>query len=43
MQALTNTVWYVNGHHEVLKSQACEILSIFGGFIGYNISEMSKH
>ena len=26
VQALTNTLWYVDGHHKVLKSRACEFL-----------------
>ena len=43
VQALTNTLWYVDGHHEVLKSRACDVPSVFGGFVGYNIPEMSKH
>ena len=43
LQALTNTLWYVDGYHEVLKSRACEVPSIFGGFVGYNIPEVSKH
>ena len=43
IQALTNTLWYVDGHHEVLKSRACEVPSVFGGFVGYNIPEVSKH
>ena len=29
VQALTNTLWYVDGHHEVLKSRACEIPTVF--------------
>ena len=39
VQALTNTLWYVDGHHEVLKSRACEIPTVFNGFVGYNIPE----
>ena len=39
----SQTLWYVDGHHEVLKSRACEIPTIFNGFVGYNIPEMSKH
>ena len=43
VQALVNTLWYVDGYQEVLKSRACEIPSVFGGFVGYNLPEMSKH
>ena len=43
VQALTNILWYVDGHHEVLKSRACEVPSVFNGFVGYNVREMSKH
>ena len=28
VQTLTNTLWYVDGHHEVLKSRACEIPTV---------------
>ena len=43
VQAHTNILWYVDGHHEVLKSRACEVPSVFNGFVGYNVPEMSKH
>ena len=43
VQAHTNILWYVDGHHEVLKSRACEVPSVFNGFVRYNVPEMSKH
>ena len=43
VQALTNTLWYVDGHREVLKSCTCEIPGVFGGFVGYSMPEISKH
>ena len=43
VQGLTETLWYVDGHHEVIKSRSGEIPSVFTSFTGYNLSETSKH
>ena len=43
VQRLTETLWYVDGHHEVFKSRGGEIPSVFSSFTGYNLPEASKH
>ena len=43
LQALINTFWALDGHHDVLRQQGFAIPSVFGGFAGYNCPELSKH
>ena len=43
VQALTNTLWTIDGHHFVFSKQGFEIPATFGCFVGYNCPEMSKH
>lgn len=40
---LMETLWYVDGHHEVFKSQSIDIPNLFSAFTGYNPPEVSKH
>ena len=40
---LCNTLWYIDGHHHVLKSRSCPIPSMFSQFVGFNKPELSKH
>lgn len=43
VQALTNTLWTIDGHHEVFRQQGFMVPSTFGAFVGYNYPELSKH
>ena len=40
---LSNVLWYIDGHHEVLASRSCPIPSLFKSFVGFNKPELSKH
>ena len=40
---LTNTLWYIDGHHESLSSRNCEVPQLFRPFVGYNMPELTKH
>ena len=40
---LSNTLWYIDGHHRVLSSRSCDIPKFFSNFTGYNRPEKSKH
>ena len=40
---LSNTLWYIDGHHRVLSSRSCDIPNFFSNFTGYNRPEKSKH
>ena len=42
VQTLTNTLWYVDGHHEVLKSRACEVSTVFNAFVGSEVHRPSS-
>ena len=41
VQALTNVLWYIYGHHQMLGSRACPIPDDFKEFQGYNKPEKS--
>lgn len=41
--ALTDTLWTIDGHHQVLGSQGYRIPPLFAQFNGYNKPELSKH
>ena len=43
VSALTDTLWYIDGHHAVLSGRSCNISVVFAGYTGYNIPEVSKH
>ncbi|CAB4028703.1 Hypothetical predicted protein [Paramuricea clavata] len=43
VQNLTDCLWYIDGHHQVLKKQGCSIPVIFSSFTGYNQPQASKH
>ena len=43
VNALTSTLWEIDGHHHVLSNQGYKIPSIFSAFEGYNRPEHSKH
>ena len=38
-----NTLWYIDGHHEVLASRSCSIPILFSSLSGFNKPELSKH
>ena len=40
---LTETLWYVDGHHDVFKNRGFQIPGVFSCFTGYNTPEASKH
>ena len=42
-QALTECLWYIDGHHSAFDDQGCKIPNIFCSFTGYNVPEASKH
>lgn len=42
-KVLVDTLWYIDGHHEVLLKQSCPIPSSLTNFSDYNLPEMSKH
>ena len=43
MKALVDTLWYVDGHHHVLKNRSHEVPKTLQHFTGYNVPESSKH
>ena len=43
VHSLTDTLWYIDGHHEVFKGQNLTIPNCFDTFCGYNKPEASKH
>ena len=43
VQALTDTLWTVDGHHDVFSSQGFALPKLFHAFNGYNCPELSKH
>ncbi|XP_019855512.1 PREDICTED: uncharacterized protein LOC109584273 [Amphimedon queenslandica] len=40
---LSNVLWYLDGHHDVLASRSCPIPILFKPFVGFNRPELSKH
>ena len=36
---LSNTLWYIDGHHRVLSSRFCAVPKFFANFVGYNRPE----
>lgn len=43
VRTLTNVLWYIDGHHDVLQKQSLTIPKVFQNFTGYNMPEQSKH
>ena len=43
LNALTDTLWTIDGHHNVLNSQGYRIPDIFCTFVGFNRPELLKH
>ena len=41
--ALSEALWYVDGHFDTLRARACPVPSDFEQFSGYNQPERSKH
>ena len=43
VSALVDTLWYIDGHHDVFEKQSCKIPSVFTSFAGYNTPHAPKH
>lgn len=43
MKAIVDTLWQIDGQHDVFKSRNSPIPSCFGSFNGYNQPHLSKH
>ena len=43
VSCLTETLWYIDGHHDIFKSRSFPIPDCFDTFTGYNTPEASKH
>ena len=43
VNALTDTLWFIDGHHHVLTTQGYRVPNIFSQFVGYSKPELSKH
>ena len=43
IQALRDTLWYIDGSHGTLSERSCGVPEIFKQFTGYNKPEVSKH
>jgi hypothetical protein len=43
VRALCDTLWYIDGHHDVFRQRAIVIPSVFNPFQGYNCPEKTKH
>ena len=43
VRALCDTLWYIDGHHDVFHQRAIVIPSVFNPFQGYNCPEKTKH
>ena len=43
VKALVDTLWYMDGHHHVLKNRSHEVPESLQHFTGYNVPESSKH
>ncbi len=43
VDAITDTLWYIDGHHETLQNRACSVPADFKEFQGYNKPELTKH
>ena len=43
IQAIRDTLWYIDGSHKILTERSCVVPEIFKSFDGYNKPELSKH
>ena len=43
VQALTDTLWHIDGQHDTFKKQGFPIPTDFGVFLNYNRPDLSKH
>ena len=43
VKTLVDTMWYIDGHHHVLKNRSNKIPESLEQFTGYNVPEVSKH
>lgn len=43
IQAIRDTLWYIDGSHKTLTERSCGVPEIFKSFDGYNKPELSKH
>ena len=43
IQAIRDTLWYIDGSHLTLSERSCGVPEIFKKFNGYNKAEVSKH
>ena len=43
VKAIVDTLWLIDGHHDVFGERNLRIPACFSSFSGYNVPEMSKH
>ena len=43
VDVITDTLWYIDGHHDTIRSRACSVPADFNNFQGYNRPELTKH
>ena len=43
VRKLTNILWILDGHHDVLAKQSCPVPDTFSRFQGYNTPQKHKH
>ena len=43
LRAIVDSLWIIDGHHDVFALRSIEIPSVFHPFSGYNLPERSKH
>ena len=43
VDVITDTLWYIDGHHDTLHSRSCSVPADFREFQGYNRPELTKH
>lgn len=43
LKKLTNILWYIDGHHDVIGERSSKIPDAFSRFNGYNCPQTSKH
>ena len=43
VQKLTDVLWTLDGHYDVLAKQSCQVLDVFKSFEGFNLPERHKH
>ena len=43
VKTIIECLWYLDEHHEKLKTQSAPLRDYFGRFTGYNLPELYKH